>query len=165
MDKENVAKLRKQGLTLQEIGNKFGVSRQRVFQILHAISSSVYLRKIRQDPVKLENYRRRKRISEERFRAKNPTKSRDYWRKHYLVVKGVLRKFDKRPRPDGVCEICDREIEMLHYHHWDDENPEWGIWVCRFCHFSVEFTEKGLSDKYNKLKEAISKYPSLSIDT
>lgn len=80
---------------------------------------------------------------------------KEYRRQNFLNVKGKSVKVNKRPRPDDVCEVCNKEVEKLDYHHWDDDHPEQGIWVCLSCHRVVEGTDKGISFKYIRLKEAI----------
>lgn len=64
---------------------------------------------------------------------------------------------DKRPFK-GVCEICGLPLEKgLIYHHWDDGHPEWGIWCHKgTCHIIAEATDRGLAEKYLKLKREIS---------
>ncbi|GAI02239.1 unnamed protein product, partial [marine sediment metagenome] len=41
---------------------------------------------------------------------------------------------------DGNCEICNSplDIHKIDYHHWDDNNPNLGIWVCASCDFRAE---------------------------
>jgi ribosomal protein L37AE/L43A len=63
-------------------------------------------------------------------------------------------KVDKRPRPEA-CELCHRDRPRLHYHHWNDAQPEQGVWVCSHCHRHVEAYEKGLIVAYLKLKRSI----------
>lgn len=80
---------------------------------------------------------------------------RKYNREHSLVVNGKHRRINKRPRPDNKCELCNKVVERLHYHHWDDSRPELGMWVCGRCHSIVEEYEKGLITAYNNLKGRI----------
>lgn len=49
---------------------------------------------------------------------------------------------EKRPRP-VFCELCKRVVPILSYHHWDDDKPSNGVWVCGKCHWIVEIVEKG----------------------
>lgn len=45
----------------------------------------------------------------------------------------------KRSFPlDNKCELCGEELIRYGYHHWDDNNPNLGIWVCHFCDFFIE---------------------------
>jgi len=147
MNKEEVRSLRQEGLTLQEIGDRLGVSRQRIFQLLNAESSDNYYKKLKQDPIRLERYRKRKREASKRFYLRHPeyhsSYSRDYARKFMLEVAGKRIWVEKRPRPDNICELCGGEHRMLHYHHWDDKHPEKGLWVCRLCHWICEAVEAG----------------------
>ncbi len=50
--------------------------------------------------------------------------------------KTVVRNLTKRPRPDK-CEMCeDRPAKA--YHHWNDEDPSIGLWLCFRCHMAAE---------------------------
>ena len=79
-------------------------------------------------------------------------------RRTTLHVSGrMIGGLHKRPYT-GYCEICGVKREMrLHYHHWDDQNPSRGVWVCAYCHRLVEFYEKNLMYKYIH-KYVIRKY-------
>jgi mannosyltransferase OCH1-like enzyme len=46
-------------------------------------------------------------------------------------------------------------IARLYYHHWDDNHPEFGIWVCMPCHSIVEAIEKNL------IEEIITDYENM----
>ena len=68
--------------------------------------------------------------------------SRDYHRKHKLdTTSGLITHLNKRPHT-LICELCNAEVKHTVYHHWDDSNPELGIWICTLCHFTVERIEK-----------------------
>lgn len=54
-----------------------------------------------------------------------------------------------------VCELCSRSFEHLNYHHWDSDRPSKGLYLCLYCHTFAEFVDRGLVDKYLKLKEDI----------
>jgi len=64
----------------------------------------------------------------------------------------------KRPKP-ASCELCHRSYNVLenhlHYHHWDDNHPEIGMWICVPCHWFAEKVESGLVPHYFELKEKI----------
>ncbi len=50
--------------------------------------------------------------------------------------KTIVRKLKKRPRPD-LCEVCeDRPAKA--YHHWNNEDPSIGLWLCFRCHMAAE---------------------------
>ncbi len=96
-------------------------------------------------------------------RAKDPEKYRAYWndyaRKHVLYSKrgNCITVAVKRLYPeDGCCEICRKQRQLV-YHHWDDEKPELGMWICRGCHFKAEDIERGWFILYLALKEEINK--------
>lgn len=39
----------------------------------------------------------------------------------------------KKRRYTNVCEMCGKECNTA-YHHWDDTQPELGLYVCGLCH-------------------------------
>ena len=53
-----------------------------------------------------------------------------------------------RPNP-GHCELCPSTTKRLNHHHWDDDNPRKGIWVCSRCHFIVGYFDKIVDGKYD----------------
>ena len=79
---------------------------------------------------------------------------KDYARKNILVINGKVTKVNKRSRPNN-CEVCGKAVKRLNYHHWDDEKPEYGIWVCLPCHHMVEGIDRGLHGKYLSLRKHI----------
>ena len=85
--------------------------------------------------------------------------SREYNRKFkvYLKTTGkAIRVNNKRQRPIGSqCELCRRIPNRLIYHHWTDEHPEWGMYICGYCHLFVERIEQGEQQSYWKLKTQI----------
>jgi hypothetical protein len=90
----------------------------------------------------------------ERYRAHNLTTSIG----GKLVRIGGLQK---RPHP-GYCELCSKTQKMFLYHHWDDDNPSLGLWVCHRCHNVIEVVDMegseefiAIRSKYIKLKESI----------
>jgi hypothetical protein len=47
----------------------------------------------------------------------------------------------KRPYTKS-CEICGKSPKLsLHWHHWDDDHPEIGLWLCPKCHMRVNMYE------------------------
>lgn len=79
---------------------------------------------------------------------------------HLASGKGVFNGVHKRPKPD-FCEICNTKMN-LNYHHFDDDNPSMGVWVCQankchnLCH-AVDLIDSGspLPEKYSELKQRI----------
>lgn len=68
---------------------------------------------------------------------------------HYITL-----KVNKRPFPqDSKCELCEKIRKRLVWHHWNDEKPELGIWICLSCHNVAEGVEANLHIKYLNLKE------------
>lgn len=56
------------------------------------------------------------------------------------------------------CELCEKpRKDWLHYHHWDDDAPEYGLWLCPSCHKFAEvvesFGDQDVRAKYLVLKE------------
>ncbi len=78
--------------------------------------------------------------------------------RRYLRINGVRVRVNKRPRPtDMVCEICHRVSGKLDWHHWEDEHPERGLWLCSPCHRIAEGADMGLVETYREVKESINK--------
>ncbi len=72
----------------------------------------------------------------------------------------VYKHLNKRPHP-GICELCDKDKRLLHYHHWDDDYPEIGLWVCVKCHkiagfYEGDFDVLRLMLKYVRLKAVLA---------
>ena len=89
-------------------------------------------------------------------------RQRDWNRKHRLSTGTGRIKVEKRDYPEGaLCELCGREAKLLSYHHWDDEVPEFGLWLCTICHKIAEALEVGVADKYNQLKQEVSREVAL----
>lgn len=106
-----------------------------------------YARKYAQEH-REELYARTKKWREE-HPEHNKALKRNRHRKYIVVVNGKENIVPNKPsRPDDICELCGRKVWRLHYHHWDNEHLEWGLWVCGFCHHGVEMFESGLIEKY-----------------
>ena len=94
-------------------------------------------------------------------------KQREHYRKHCLSTKrdGKIIKWKNLNKRDyfGKCEMCGSEKEFkFDYHHWNDNKPDLGMWLCFKCHAFAEMLDKITSDKahsyinsYYKLKEKI----------
>jgi len=144
---EIVLRMRQEGLTYQAIADVCGVSRQRIQQICASPEKCISFKRWGIDGERRKgNSRGRKRVWKDK---------KDYHRHNVLIINGKYRKVRKRDWT-GYCEICGKVVEKrLHYHHWDDDNPQWGIWVCQRCHIGCEFMEHGFGGKYTELKVAI----------
>jgi hypothetical protein len=75
------------------------------------------------------------------------------------VVNGKTKSIsvpNKRPRPTS-CELCERTVPRLQYHHWDPDYPAKGLWLCGFCHIRADAldNEHGYSNKYKLVKERV----------
>jgi len=80
---------------------------------------------------------------------KHSKRGTEYNRRRSLVTKDGKRiylKHDKRPYPnDSKCELCGKKCKFLAYHHWDDETPWIGLWVCQSpCHAICEAVDSGI---------------------
>lgn len=107
------------------------------------------------------------------YYTKRLKRTRDYSRRTVLVTgttkenSVVLTGLNKRPYP-GVCEMCGFPKEKgLHYHHWDEDNPSIGLWLCPRCHRLVEILDNlgsaklgELLAKYLRLRGSVSKSAS-----
>ena len=96
--------------------------------------------------------------------------SKRYW---YLLHKDKLeterrqsllgnrwRGLNKR-QYSGYCELCEQPFDRLEYHHWDDDNPAMGIWLCHHCHRYAEGFDKAIVDPsflelYKEIKNRIA---------
>jgi len=97
-------------------------------------------------------------IERSRLRQSTP-EYREKLRISNLCSKGRNYKgLNKRPYA-GYCELCGKKQDMrLAYHHWNDNKPAMGIWMCNPCHWFVEGIERGLQlKKYLDLKEKIER--------
>ncbi len=58
-----------------------------------------------------------------------------------------------------ICELCGKEMNCPSYHHWDNENPSNGMWVCQSCHMCVEKIENipNIKELYENLKSEIER--------
>lgn len=99
----------------------------------------------------------------------------------YLSRKGKIRETLITTKINGVptvirtrkrcytntCEVCGN-IEKTAYHHWDNKNPHWGMWLCWKCHMLAEgLDEKGiiLAEKYLKFKPVVESNWTIWADT
>jgi len=103
------------------------------------------------------NYYNRSKEQKEKYTIR----MKEYNRKYTLCSTNsngdrIVLKIIKRPHT-LTCELCNKEVKKTVYHHWDDEHPEFGIWVCGWCHQTVEIIEKipDIKEKYNQLKQNI----------
>ena len=77
-------------------------------------------------------------------------RKRLYAREHSMYINGKRVKVNKRPRPD-TCELCGFGKPRL-----DDNYPEKGLWLCGICHYLASMIEKGLHDKYLRLRQEVN---------
>lgn len=98
-----------------------------------------------------------------KYREEHP-EYREYCR-NWLRINMACIKIDgklvwvrvhRRSRPE-TCELCHRDSCRLNYHHWDNNCPSKGIWLCFRCHRLAEAVDvdKDSPNKYLKLKKQI----------
>lgn len=82
--------------------------------------------------------------------------------KYSLNTKGkVYIGLHKRPFPlNSQCELCSIELGKSCYHHFNDNNPSLGIWVCPTCDYLAEGIDEidknpQKVDVYHRLKEEV----------
>lgn len=82
------------------------------------------------------------------------TRTREYGRKH-IISNGNCRIFGiNKKEYVNNCELCGISFDNIKsaYHHWDDNFPQLGIWVCNWCHKFVEQYDKEYGKKYIQIK-------------
>uniref|UniRef100_A0A6M3JJM6 Putative HNH endonuclease n=1 Tax=viral metagenome TaxID=1070528 RepID=A0A6M3JJM6_9ZZZZ len=79
---------------------------------------------------------------------------RSYHERKRLRVNGKTISVNKRPKTIG-CEMCGEIVNRLEYHHWDDEHPCLGLWLCWNCHRIAEGVDKNLHFIYLREKESM----------
>lgn len=90
-------------------------------------------------------------------------RQREYRARNYVgtVINGKhvsLKTPYKRPKPVPLeCELCGWVPKVLGYHHWDDDNPSVGLWLCFSCHMFVERLDYGEAEFYYRLKAEAKK--------
>ncbi len=91
------------------------------------------------------------------WRKKHQKQLRDHMRFHVGTTKDgrQICGINRRERPEG-CELCGNvPPHRLHYHHWDDDDLDTGLWLCTRCHRFAESTDAGMMehlDEYLQLK-------------
>ena len=103
-----------------------------------------------------------------KYNAKWKKESRQNYGSSFLWTKlnrlklsnGKTIRVKKRPWT-GYCELCGRNCKIprqrTSWHHWDENHPEKGIWVCGKCHWAAEVFESMmlLLPKYIEIKQKI----------
>lgn len=82
--------------------------------------------------------------------------SKDYYQAHKEKVNARIRKYrhehailyrngkgifgvNKAPYPaDKCCPYCGRK-RQLSWHHWDNDKPSKGVWICSRCHTTIHW--------------------------
>jgi ribosomal protein S27AE len=75
------------------------------------------------------------------FKRKRQERENEY--RHNRVIRGdnhniILDNKPKRPL-SGKCTLCGEKRLLLYFHHWDDNNPSDGRWVCGRCHGAIHY--------------------------
>ena len=117
------------------------------------------------EPGKLERLRkrsrerRRQRMMNPEYRVNRNRGQRERNRRNniHTTINGISVniKAKKRLRPE-VCELCNKNSIHLCWHHWNNEYPEHGVWVCIPCHQGAEFLETKKAIRYVELKRKYS---------
>ncbi len=131
----------------------------RRWQRRHREEARIYARRYREENKdKIQAYRA---ANKDRIRVR----SRDYNRKNILTTGGKHIRVRKREYPEGnVCELCNEVSQRLEYHHWSDEAPQFGLWLCPPCHKAADVFERGSIDKldkYYQLKKIVEGKPDV----
>lgn len=80
------------------------------------------------------------------------TWKKNYSRNHALIIEGKYFTINKREF-QGFCELCKEEIQSHpQWHHWNDNYPEMGMWLCLKCHDLAEIYEQYHS-RQSEIKE------------
>ena len=83
------------------------------------------------------------------------------WMRHRVIFSSqdgnkrqIFCSLDKRPYPkDECCEICSNTSHRLAYHHWNDAEPDKGIWICSYCHGICNFFERSQTQRVKHIIE------------
>ncbi len=108
-------------------------------------------------------------VYKEKNKEKINQRIKNYSRKYYINTRDgdgnrIKIKCEKKDYPsNNECELCKRIRKRLSYHHWDDDKPWLGMWLCNTCHFTAENIDKNLHCNYLLIKSKIEKdcYESL----
>ncbi len=122
-----------------------------------------YITKLRiEHPERIKELNERNKEHAYKSKEKYKIRYRDIARNNHLVLKNGKKLYHAPKRKwTGYCEICNRHVNeityprKINYHHWDDDKPEWGIWVCGVCHTVVEGIERKIHLKYLDFKDKI----------
>lgn len=125
---------------------------------------NTYMRKYRRDhPEYCEKVRAHARKAVKDRSDGDREKQREYRARNYVstVIDGkhvFLKTPYKRPKPAlSECELCGWTSEALNYHHWDDDDPSVGLWLCYSCHMFAERLDYGEVEFYYRLKAEAKK--------
>ena len=101
------------------------------------------------------------------YRLKNVERFRDSTRRYkehrrvgQRMLNGRIIPGGETKRPFlGFCEVCGKPLsdKNKNYHHWEDDMPTLGMWLCRFCHVMAERIDDNLHGKYLKYKVEIER--------
>lgn len=47
----------------------------------------------------------------------------------------IVSNVHKPPKP-FLCILCSRRSHLI-YHHWEDDKPDIGLWICNRCHAAI----------------------------
>lgn len=94
-----------------------------------------------------------------RYYATHREQISEYYRKHIVCFKNgkQVRILNKRLHPGiyNACEFCNKVTKKIYYHHWSDEHPEWGIYLCTQCHDFAERVDRDEHTRYLEMKRKV----------
>ena len=97
------------------------------------------------------------RESRRRWQINNPDKMAEYslnWRTTRIQTGNGYIKVNRSPKPDS-CMVCGVKGKKMDYHHWDDNHPCLGLYLCIQCHMMAEKVDKGFHIIYLQEKEGM----------
>jgi len=153
-----ISRLRSLGLNSNSIGYRLHISHCTIGKYLNPEYQKRRIeaaRRFRLDPEGSERHRELMRSRQSDSLHKELRKERRRYNQVHVTINGVRVKVKVRKRPwTGYCEVCGKVSERLHWHHWNQEKPGWGIWACPSCHYFVEAIDRGLNE--NNIKAYLS---------
>jgi hypothetical protein len=98
-------------------------------------------------------------LNDEAKKQKN-LRTKLFARKHYIgtEINGehVILKAPYKREYTESCQLCGKTVRLV-YHHWNDDDPNKGLWLCFRCHGLAESIDKNplLPEMYRILKRQV----------
>ena len=142
--------------------NQFSSSTFFICPVCKQVFDSIFLKgKGRGNHLKYCSAKCRNKAKANRLGKRWSQHDKDWQRNNKLNLNGKRVLVRKRPF-QGKCELCGKVIEgkeQPHWHHWNDDQPELGIWVDARCHRlceAIDDYDPKLWDLYLKKKREIN---------